>query len=58
MIFIHQIFSWQFAKHYGFTEEELDFISNYDIKSRMGDELNAEIDRVLAEITEKLGGAK
>ena len=29
------------AKYYGFTEEELDFIINYDIKYRMGDELNA-----------------
>ncbi|MBQ6245925.1 MAG: hypothetical protein IJK04_03590 [Kiritimatiellae bacterium] len=29
------------AKHYGFTEEELDFIINYDIKYRMGNELNA-----------------
>lgn len=29
------------AKHYGFTEEELDFIINYDIKYRMGSELNA-----------------
>ena len=28
------------AKHYSFTEEELDFIINYDIKYRMGDELN------------------
>lgn len=28
------------AKHYGFTEEELDFIINYDIKNRMDDELN------------------
>jgi hypothetical protein len=28
------------AKHYGFTEEELDFIINYDIKYRMGDRLN------------------
>lgn len=28
------------AKHYGFTEEELDFIINYDIKYRMGDEQN------------------
>jgi hypothetical protein len=27
------------AKHYGFTEEELDFIINYDIKYRMGNEL-------------------
>ena len=24
------------AKHYGFTDEELDFITNYDIKYRMG----------------------
>ena len=30
------------AKHYGFTDEELDFIINYDIKYRMGDELNIE----------------
>lgn len=30
------------AKHYGFTEEELDYIINYDIKYRMGDELNEE----------------
>jgi len=28
------------AKHYGFTDEELDFIINYDIKYRMGKELN------------------
>jgi hypothetical protein len=28
------------AKHYGFTEEELDFIINYDIKYRMGKELS------------------
>ena len=26
------------AKHYGFTDEELDFIINYDIKYRMGKE--------------------
>lgn len=26
------------AEHYGFTEEELDFIINYDIKYRMGRE--------------------
>jgi hypothetical protein len=26
------------AGHYGFTEEELDFIVNYDIKYRMGRE--------------------
>jgi len=30
------------AKHYNLTEEELDFIINYDIKYRMGDELNEE----------------
>jgi hypothetical protein len=27
------------AQHYGFTQEELDFIINYDIKYRMGKEL-------------------
>ena len=27
------------AQHYGFTAEELDYILNYDIKYRMGDEL-------------------
>lgn len=32
------------AKHYGFTEEELDFIINYDIKYRMGDELEGSED--------------
>ena len=26
------------AKHYGFTDEELDFIINYDVKYRMGRE--------------------
>ena len=26
------------AEHYGFTDEELDFISNYDVKYRMGRE--------------------
>lgn len=35
------------AKHYGFTEEELDFITNYDIKYRMGDELNADNKRTV-----------
>lgn len=30
------------AKHYGFTQEELDFIINYDIKYRMGNELDGE----------------
>lgn len=32
----------EICKHYGFTEEELDFIINYDVKYRMGDELNEE----------------
>jgi hypothetical protein len=32
------------AKHYGFTDEELDFIINYDIKYRMGDEISGEDD--------------
>ncbi len=32
------------AQHYGFTEEELDFIINYDIKYRMGKGLEAEED--------------
>ena len=27
---------WVLAEHYGFTDEELDFIINYDIKYRMG----------------------
>ena len=30
------------ALHYGFTDEELDFIINYDIKYRMGKELEGE----------------
>jgi hypothetical protein len=30
------------ANHYGFTEEELDFIINYDIKYRMGGELEGQ----------------
>ena len=30
------------AAHYGFTEEELDFILNYDIKYRMGREAESE----------------
>ena len=33
------------AKHYGFTEEELDFIINYDIKYRMGDELGEDSEK-------------
>jgi hypothetical protein len=28
------------AQHYGFTDEELDFIINYDIKYRLGPERN------------------
>ncbi len=32
------------AQHYGFTEAELDFIINYDIKYRMGKELEAYIE--------------
>jgi hypothetical protein len=32
------------AQHYNFTEEELDFIINYDIKYRMGKELDAYIE--------------
>lgn len=27
------------ANHYGFTGDELDFIINYDIKYRMGNEI-------------------
>jgi len=30
------------AQHYGFSEEELDFIINYDIKYRMGRELDSD----------------
>jgi hypothetical protein len=30
------------AKHYGFTDEELDFIINYDIKYRMGKDVTEE----------------
>jgi hypothetical protein len=29
------------AQHYGFTHAELDFIINYDIKYRMGKELDS-----------------
>jgi hypothetical protein len=32
------------AKHYGFTGEELDFIINYDIKYRMGQDAGGEGD--------------
>jgi hypothetical protein len=30
------------AKYYGFTNEELDFIINYDIKNRLGRDLESE----------------
>ena len=30
------------AKHYGFTDEELDFIINYDIKYRMGSDTESD----------------
>jgi hypothetical protein len=36
------------AQHYGFTQEELDFIINYDIKYRMGKELDAYINGTLS----------
>jgi hypothetical protein len=32
------------AKHYGFTEEESDFIINYDIKYPMGQEAEEDTD--------------
>jgi len=32
------------VRHYGFTEEELDFIINYDIKYRMGRSTNEDKD--------------
>lgn len=32
------------AMHYGLTEEELDFVINYDIKYRMGEELEGDVD--------------
>jgi len=35
------------AQHYGFTEAELDFIINYDIKYRMGKELAAYVESKL-----------
>ncbi len=31
------------AHHYGFTDEELDFIINYDIKYRMGYDCGSEL---------------
>ena len=32
------------ARHYGFTAEELDFILNYDIKYRLGRDIENEED--------------
>ena len=32
------------ARHYGFTDEELDFILNYDIKYRVGSDTEGEED--------------
>jgi hypothetical protein len=32
------------ARHYGFSDQELDFIINYDIKYRMGDNLGGDDD--------------
>ena len=32
-----------FAQHYAFTDEELDFIINYDIKYRLGVEARSEL---------------
>jgi hypothetical protein len=32
------------ARHYGFTDEELDFIINYDIKYRLGQDGAEEAD--------------
>jgi hypothetical protein len=37
------------AKFYGFTQEELDFIINYDIKYRMGSDLGAYIEGTLGQ---------
>ena len=32
------------AQHYGFTDEEVDYIINYDIKYRMGQEMQEQIE--------------
>jgi hypothetical protein len=39
--------SYLFSQHHGFTKEELNFIINYDIKYRMGKELDAYIEGAL-----------
>ena len=43
----HPSLSWTrstraLARHYGLSDEELDFIINYDVKYRMGAELEGE----------------
>ena len=38
------------AKLYNFSEEELDFIINYDIKYRMGKELDAYVEGKMSEL--------
>ena len=35
------------ARHYGLSDEELDFIINYDVKYRMGAELDEQTSEVL-----------
>ena len=34
----------QYRRHFGFTDEELDFIINYDFKYRMGRDAQSEED--------------
>ena len=41
------------ARHYGFAEEELDFIIYYDIKYRMGRELDAYVNGELGDQEKK-----
>ena len=45
------------AGYYGFSEEELDFIVNYDIKYRMGRDAESEDDEASEPLTVKLGDA-
>jgi hypothetical protein len=37
-----QVSDWRVPANYGFTEEELGFIINYDIKYRMGRDTEAD----------------